>query len=383
MSRNAPPVIVVVALAALASGVVVSAGEDLEPPSPVLTVTGRAAIYHEDVPGARERAVRAALTRALERYAGLRIEASTLISKGTLVDREVRAHTHGWVRSFEVLDERRDGDELEVEVRVTVAEAPVEETFGRLVPATTTLLLAHETNLGRPVEGRILASILDDPFVGSELVVPPPETAESAAGRVPERFYGAPDPETARELGLRYQVGLLVVARAATTQLDTGPDSLGYEVDPAVLRPVVAAEGDVTVLDARSGRVLASRRFDDIRGSDASDPSRAGVEALHELAAEAKAFVVDALSRHVRELGFPLRVVVTGPQASDGAPRVRQILETTRWVESVALAEESSGRTVLEATCKEKPTYVVEELRQAPEIEITGFDAAAGEVEVE
>ena len=350
---------------------------DLGRPSPVVTVTGRAAIYHGDLAGARERAVRAALVRALERYAGLRIEASTLIRKGELIDREVRAHTHGYVRSFEVLDEHRDGDELSVRVRVHVAPAPVDESFARMMSARTTLLLIRERNLGTPVQGRILTAILSDPFFTASLVVPSEKVLHSATARVPERFFDDPDPRTAKELGLRYLAGIVVTGWAGTRKLDTSPESVGYGVDPSVLRAVAVASGNLTILDGRTGRVIASRRFDDVRGSDASDPARAGFEALHKMAGQMRVFLVRSLSAYVRELGHPLRVTVTGPAAAGGAPGVRRVLEDTRWVSHVAVVRETPRETVLDVTCTENPAYVVEELRQANGITVRRFDAPA------
>ena len=111
MKRNwRPRILAAVTVGCLAAAP--SAAAELPSPEPTLTATGRAAIYHDDVAGARERAVHAALIRGLERYGGLRIESSTLIKKGELIDREVRAHTRGYVRSYEVLESRREGDEL-------------------------------------------------------------------------------------------------------------------------------------------------------------------------------------------------------------------------------------------------------------------------------
>ncbi len=356
--------------------------DQIRPPSPTLQVSGRAAIYHEDLAGARERAVRAALIRGLERYAGLRIEASTLVRKGELIDREVRAHTHGYVRSFEVVKSLRDGGEMVVEVRLTVAEEPVAESFRRLMSSTTTLLLVREANLGRPVEGRILPAMLADPFFTTALVVPPAERLEALASKVPDGFYGQPDPDTVQELGLRWLAGVILVVRADTRKLATGAGSLGYDVDAAVLRPVVAADGDLTVLDGRSGRVLVSRRFEDVRASDAACAERAGREALAALGEQMRDFVVERLSAHIRELGHPLRVIARGNAAAEGGRHLARVLETTRWVERVEPVREQPGEAVLRATCRENPFYVVEELRQTPEIRVVRFDAGRGEVEV-
>ena len=366
----------------LAAALPAFAGSEMPSPSPTLEVAGRATIYHDDLAGARERAVRAALLRGLERYAGLRIEASTLIEKGELIDREMRARTQGYVESFDVLGSRRDGGEMVVDVRLTVAEQPVESSFRRLMSATTTLLLVREANLGKPIDGQILPAMLTDPFFTTDLVVPSVDRLDDLASRVPGGFFRAADPRTAKELGLRWMAGVILVARADTRKIGSKAEALGYDLDPSVLRPVVAADGNLTILDGHTGRVIAEHRFEDVRGSDSMCFERAGREALAALAEQMRTFVVDRLSVHIRELGHPLRVVVQGPAAKDGGRRVAEVLESTRWVEEVERVREAPGEAVLEAVCRENPYYVVEELRQAPELQIVRFDAGRGEVEV-
>jgi hypothetical protein len=375
------PAALVTAIAAIV-GPSLAAAASPALPSPTLTVSGRATIYHDDLAGARERAVEAAMIRALEQYAGVRIEASTLIKKGELIDREVRANTHGFVRSFEVLDTTREGNELVANVCVTVAAEPVEESFRRMMSATTTLLLVREANLGQPVDGALLAPVLADPFFTANLVAPPAASLAWAHRGLAAAFYSSPDPATAKELGLRYLAGVIVVASADTKKLDSGADSLGYGVDPGVARPVVAAAGNVTILSGETGSVIASKRFEDVRGSDASDASRAGVKALEDLGARMKQFTIESLSAYVKELGYRLRVVASGDAAVNGAARLRQMLEDTRWVRRVELARQEPGSATLQVSCVERPAYVIEELRQEPGLEIVRFDAASGEVEV-
>ena len=352
------------------------------PPPATLTVTGSAAIFDDNVPAARDRAVEAALLRAVEQYAGLRIEATTLIKKGELIDREVKAHARGFVKSHEVLEESRAGNELVVKVRVEVSPKPVEEAFRKYLSATTTLLLVTESNLGKPVPGQVLAAALADPFFTSKVIVPPASTLDSARGKVPAAFFSNPDPGASKELGIRYLAGLIVVAQVSTKKLDSGADSLGYKVEADVLRPVVAAEGNVTILSGQDGRVIASRRFDDVRGSDSSDATRAGMKALQTLSESMRAFMVEKLSEQVKALGYELRVVVTGDAAANGAERVRQALESTRWVRRVEVGKEEPGQTVLKATTVENPFYVVEELRHSGRLKVVRFDSDRAEVAV-
>lgn len=365
-----------------ASPALASASPPTEPPPSTLVASGRAAIYQGDLAGARERAVRAALLRGLERYAGLRIEASTWIDRGELIEREVRAHTHGYVQSFEVLDSRREGDELRVEVRLTVAATPVAETFRRWLSSTSTLLLVRDHHLSEPAAERLLATVLASPLAASALTLPSPEQQVDLADRVPESFYRDPDPAGIRELGLRWLAGWVVVADGDTRSLRTSNEALGYAVAADVARPVVAASGTLSLFDGLSGKLLATRRFEDHRGADAADPERAGRRARALLAGAMRDFLLEELAGHLREVGFPLRVVVEGRAAKMGSQRLAEILRGVRWVEAVELQEEKPGQLTLLARCRENPTYVVEELRQVEGLRIVHFDAGRSRVEV-
>jgi len=110
-------------LAALTVAVSSAAASVLQAPSPVVTVTGRAAIYHGDLAGARERAVRAALVRALERYAGLRIEelghplwvtvSGAVAADGAAAVRQILKNTR-WVRKVTIAREEPSRTVLQV-----------------------------------------------------------------------------------------------------------------------------------------------------------------------------------------------------------------------------------------------------------------------------
>lgn len=359
-----------------------SASPPTEPPPATLVASGRAAIYRGDLAGARERAVRAALLRGLERYAGVRIEASTWIDRGELIEREVRAHTHGYVQSFEVLDSRREGEELLVEVRLTVAEKPVAESFRRWLSSTSTLLLVRERHLSEPALDRGLATALAAPLAASALTLPSPEQQTELAGRVPESFYRDPDHAGVRELGLRWLAGWIVVADADTRSLRTAGETLGYTLATDVTRPVVSASGTLSLFDGLSGKLLATRRFEDYRGADAADPERAGRRARGLLAGAMREFLLTELAGHLQEVGFPLRVVIDGPAAELGGQRAGEILRGVRWIETVEVEREEPGRLTLLARCRENPTYVVEELRQVEELRVVHFDAGLGRIEM-
>lgn len=340
-----------------------------------LEASGSATVYHGDLAGARDRAVAAALLRGLERHGGLRVEAATLLRQGELVDREMRTRTRGFVTDHELVAERREGDQLTVEVRLRVAELPEGAAFAEIARAASTLLVVCERNFGQPAGRSLVTPLLAAPFLAAPHAVAAGDEAVCA-------FAGDLPPGTVRTLADGAAAATVVVAALDSATVPSGPGSLGYAVDRSALRPVAAASGTVTLYAGGSGERLAGLAVDDVRGSDAARPERAGEEALVRAGERMRDFVVERLADRVAGEGYPLRVVVRGERAQRGAAALVATLESSRWVERVELVAEAPDRAELRAVCRERPARMVAELRGDPELEIVRFDAGMGLVEV-
>ncbi len=115
---------------------------------------GAAALSGTAVDIARDQAIDDALRKAVEQGVGAYIDAETRVSNFQLISDNIYSRTHGYVSSYRIIDESRDGDLYRVVIRAVVKTDDIEDDL-----AAIGILLARQ---GRP---RIMAVIreLSDP----------------------------------------------------------------------------------------------------------------------------------------------------------------------------------------------------------------------------
>ena len=115
---------------------------------------GAAALSGTAVDIARDQAIDDALRKAVEQGVGAYIDAETRVNNYQLISDNIYSRTHGYVSSYRIIDESRDGDLYRVVIRAVVRTDDIEDDL-----AAIGILLARQ---GRP---RIMAVIreLSDP----------------------------------------------------------------------------------------------------------------------------------------------------------------------------------------------------------------------------
>lgn len=115
---------------------------------------GAAALSGTAVDIARDQAIDDALRKAVEQGVGAYIDAETRVSNFQLISDNIYSRTHGYVSSYRIIDESREGDLYRVVIRAVVRTDDIEDDL-----AAIGILLARQ---GRP---RIMAVIreLSDP----------------------------------------------------------------------------------------------------------------------------------------------------------------------------------------------------------------------------
>lgn len=77
-------------------------------------------VLNNDVNSARERALMQAQRRAVELVVGVFVNAATLVGKAQLVDSQIYSKTNGYVKTYEVLSEKRDGESFKMKLKAYV-----------------------------------------------------------------------------------------------------------------------------------------------------------------------------------------------------------------------------------------------------------------------
>lgn len=301
-----------------------------------VTVDGVSAVV-VDVGAARDAAIRDALRRAVEQVAGVAIEGRTLMVDFLVVEDRVVARAAGFIRSYEVVDERHEEDEYWVRV---VAEVDRElliddlEGFGALLRLQLgnprVVIVAQTPSLDLDVLGMLAEHFLERRFH----VVSVEQIAALRA---------ASDPLHEAEvvaLARAHEAEVVVAAAARVDPLGVRPTSHG---DIHSVRVTVSLQAIL----ARTGQVIARQSAQATRAnvSDAAATGDAAALAVEQAMDPFTLSTVQALnvSGGAEAATSSLRVVVHGIDDYRDVLRLRSLLQEVRGVASLQQREFSDG----------------------------------------
>jgi len=203
---------------------------------------GQAAIAG-DLLAAKEQAKDDALRSCVQQVATTIVTAATETDQAQLLSDKVYAHSVGYVRKFQVLDDRQEGNTWTTKLRCEVSEAKLDEdlmAFGIAyrragMPRVFVLVAEQAINAtqatgwwqggGNAADLRVMENAFMDRMEKSGFTFVDPEVLQ---GRVKLEAIGAdPNLQQAREVGVKSGADLVVVGRAIAKplgemQLDNG-----------------------------------------------------------------------------------------------------------------------------------------------------------------
>jgi hypothetical protein len=226
------------ALALAALGSAAAAREDVRTAEAV----GQAALAG-DVLAAKEQAKDDALRNCVQQVATTLVTASSETDQAQLLSDKIYAHSVGYVRRFQVLDDKQDGNTWVTKLRCEVSEAKLDEdmmAFGIAyrragMPRIFVLVAEQAINAtqatgwwqggGNTADLRVMENAFMDRMEKSGFTFIDPEVLQ---GKVKLEAIGAdPNLQQAREIGVKSGADLVVVGRAIAKplgemQLDNG-----------------------------------------------------------------------------------------------------------------------------------------------------------------
>lgn len=289
-----------------------------------------------DVGQARDEALRDALRRAVEQVVGVVVEGRTLMIDLAVVEDRVEGRSEGFVRSYDVVDERRDGDLYRVEVRALVSRELVEddlEGFGAILRTA----LGNPRVVVLPERGlpqRALEDITNY-LVARSFFVVDPRQANADRGLPPASEVDALT-TLARSLDVEVIVDVGVTSVSEVVR-ETERNTFHRGEATASLRAVLASTAQVAAAVSESAVVIetsAERAVD-----------RAVRDATHAALDEFVLSVAQALNTSVNDEGTlaSIRVSVTGLPGFDSYQAIVSALRTIRGVSDVQARRFENG----------------------------------------
>jgi hypothetical protein len=256
---------IAVALALAALAPVAQAAPDVQTTEAV----GQAAIAG-DVIAAKEQAKDDAMRNCVQQVASTIVTASTETDQAQLLSDKVFSHSVGYIKKFQVLDDRQDGNTWVTKLRCEVSEAKLDEdlmAFGIAyrregMPRVFVLIAEQAINAtqatgwwqggGNTADLRVMENAFMDRMEKSGFTFIDPEVLQ---GKVKLEAIGAdPNLQQAREIGVKTGAEIVIVGRAIAKPLGE------MQLDNGTFYSAVA-NVSARAVRTDTGEVLASAEF--------------------------------------------------------------------------------------------------------------------------
>lgn len=274
-----------IAIALLALALPAAADEAVK----VTEATGEAAVTG-DVLAAKAAAKDDAMRNCVQQVATTLVTAATETDQAQLLSDKIYSHSQGYIRKFDVLEEKQDGNVWTVKARCEVSEARLDEdmlAFGIAyrregMPRIMVMIAEQAVNAaeatgwwqggGNAADLRVMENSFMDRMSKSGFTFVDPEVL---SGKVKLGVVGAdPNAQQAREIGSLAGAEIVIIGRAIAKPLGT------IALDNGTFYSAVA-NVSARAVDTRSGRILASAEFTGKAGKG-FEQTTAGRNALSE-----------------------------------------------------------------------------------------------------
>lgn len=342
-ARLGAPVAAVVALGLVSRA---AAAEKVE-------TVGLAAIVGDDLAAARDRALDDAKRKAVEQVAGTHVTARTVTESFQLVEDTIYARASGFVRSYAILEELREGETYRVRIEAEVdAKALVDDLEKIFATKPRVIVLVAEQNIGadRPSywwgsSGATAdLSILQSTLIAAwqprgYAFIDPGMLAGSLKVDAPLKTPDLSD-AAARTLGRDTDADVAVVGKVLVN--DAGPMMEGVKMH------AYHAVGTLRALSIDTGEILAV--VDDTGVAAHVDANLGGRLAIKALAEKAGgALEKKLLARWMAEAASSrsLELVLEGVKSGKELRAVEKAIAQLRGVESVRARRRKGSKVVL------------------------------------
>jgi hypothetical protein len=255
----------------------------------VTEATGEGAVTG-DVLAAKAAAKDDAMRNCVQQVATTVVTAATETDQAQLLSDKIYSHSQGYIRKFDVLEEKQDGNVWTVKARCEVSEAKLDEdmmAFGIAyrregMPRIMVMIAEQAVNAaeatgwwqggGNAADLRVMENSFMDRMSKSGFAFVDPEVL---SGKVKLGVVGAdPNAQQAREIGSLAGAEIVIIGRAIAKPLGT------IALDNGTFYSAVA-NVSARAVDTRSGRILASAEFTGKAGKG-FEQTTAGRNALSE-----------------------------------------------------------------------------------------------------
>ncbi len=339
----------------------------------MVTTSGEAVIVGEDLPAAREEALVDAQRNALEQTLGVKIRAQSAVQDYRMVDDVVLSLISGYVKKTRLVSERREGDQLILEVECVVARELSEEEALKYL-RNFSLLLGFSTEIdGKTVEDDRLANGFSAELVRANFDLRDLLQLASLKGfdRYTEAAIKSEDRDAARWVGRQMLANVVLVGKVRLKQ-SKKKEITGF----AGTVGAIAYEGwvEARAYETESGQIVAQSAtpVEGFKGVG-DTPQTAVTEVLKRAETFLQNDLLPQLVAYSGKKSRPITIEIEGLPDFTEFQQVKQLLNNIRFrdTEVVDLGFEAGKTSTFRFNYSENINLVAFKLDRIPGLEVT------------
>lgn len=382
----------IIAIALLALAAPAAAQDEVK----VTEATGEAAIVG-DVQAAKAAAKDDALRNCVQQVATTIVTAATESDQAQLLSDKIYSHSTGYIRKFDVLEEKQDGNVWTMKLRCEVSEGKLDEdlmAFGIAyrregMPRIMVMIAEQAINAteasgwwqggGNAADLRVMENAFMDRMSKSGFTFVDPEVL---SGKVKLEVVGAdPNAQQAREIGSLAGAEVVIVGRAIAKPLGS------IALDNGTFFSAVA-NVSARAVDTKTGRILASAEFTGKAGKG-FEQTTSGRNALSEAGRQLAADLFGKIGKVWATKQSGTRSIDVVVKGTDDFARVSAfqtaLVNGVKGVKGVELRNMEDGKAELDVTITGTASAFATDLatRKLPGFTVKVKKVTQGSVEVE
>ncbi len=328
--------------------------------------TGESIIINNDISQARNEAILRAKWTAAESVLGVKVKAQSVVQNFALVDEMIQKSVSGYVESYKVLQEGKDGDLYRVRISAKVVKEQAEKAVSNMLRVSSVALLIpaffpdgviDETNA---LSESLLGSIVEQNFNVVDIASMEP----GIAGDV-ERAIRNNDMLFSRSVMLKSLSNLLVLGKIDMNVSSQKGEDVGYGIKMPFNQ--VTARLNYRIISAMDKKIVKAGSLE-AKGKAAS-PKDAANQALTQLSKKVAPEIISTLNKYMEGATKKIRVKFENLKSLGETLGIKETLQNLAWVKSVQ--EEKMGEYVVEYP--ENTLYLANSIAQNPSYKIKDF----------
>lgn len=332
-----------------------------------------AALINNDIPSAKMEAIARAKWSAIEQVVGTEIKAQSFVQNFTLVEDVIKTKAGGVVKSFNVIDQINNSDNVKVKIRACVEPSNAKEAVSQLALNNSIAVFIPARKPGRSGDKFEETNILSETLIGklteqnyTVVDVAPTGTIEA---REIENAMKSGNTLTVRSMMYKFLSNLVIIGKVDYTISTKKGEDIGYGLSMPFNNVTVRLTYRIIAKNNKTGNVeILTAGTEQAKGL-ANNVEDAAAEAMKEMAQNLTPAILDKIATYIKGNTKKVAVRVNGISDVDTVLEVKGLLQSIVWVSEVA--EKQMGDFIV--SYPENTLYLANSIKQKGNFKVVNF----------